>query len=299
MSPTPLIRLGNLFPRREVYAKCEYLAPSGCFKIRGARHLLHHLGPESCSRQLIVPSMGNTALGAATGAQEFGFSMVGVVPQTIARAKDDKLRELGVELILIEGGGSDLLRHAMTVAEERGGYFVHPHLDHHWTDGYQSIAAEIESALPRCRSLVFPVGGGGLLLGLLAYQRKHSASVRLYGCEPHNYPKYARFDHARTSTIADGLLLESPHVPVQQAIAERGVAISLVPEESIRSALKELFETQGIVIEPSSAVPLAFVQAHAHELEEPICVVLTGENIAREDHRRLIYHCTAPANRVE
>jgi len=132
------------------------------------------------------------------------------------------------------------------------------------------------------------VGGGGLLMGLLAYFRDNPASVRLFGCEPHNYPKYARFDHSRSTTIADGLLLETPHPAVQRAIAENGVAISLVPEADIRAALRAVFESQALVVEPSSAVPLAFVAAHARELEEPICVVLTGENIAREDHRRLI-----------
>ncbi len=288
LSPTPLIRLGNLFPQRAVYAKCEFLAPSGCFKIRGAAHLLEHLQRQEGTRQLIVPSMGNTALGAAVGARAFGFRMTGVVPQTIARAKDEKLRALDVELIKISGGGSDLLRHATDLARERGGYFVHPHLDPLWTDGYQSIAAEVMHALPGCRSLVFPVGGGGLLMGLLAHRRKQSAGPRLFGCEPYNYPKYARFDHARSSTIADGLLLEHPHPTVQKAIAEESVAISLVQEDAILTALAELFETQGLVVEPSSAVPLAFVRARVADLEEPICVVLTGENIAREDHRRLI-----------
>jgi threonine dehydratase len=286
--PTPLIRLGNLFPRRDVYAKCEFLAPSGCFKIRGAVHLLDNLRRGGGTRQLIVPSMGNTALGAATGAQAFGFSMTGVVPQTIARAKDEKLRALGVELIKIAGGGSDLLRCATELAKERSGYFVHPHLDPLWTDGYQTIAAEVLHDLPDCRSLVFPVGGGGLLMGLLAYLRNNPAPVRLFGCEPYNYPKYARFDHARSTTIADGLILETPHPTVQQAIAERGVAISLVPEADIREALKDLFEAQALVVEPSSAITLAFVQAGAGDLEEPICVILTGDNIAREDHRRLI-----------
>src|SRR5215813_13962207 len=103
--PTPTIRLSNLFPRREVYAKCEFLAPSGCFKIRGALHLLDHLRREGGPRRLIVPSMGNTALGAATGAQAFGFGMTGVVPQTISRAKDEKLKALGVELVKVAGGG--------------------------------------------------------------------------------------------------------------------------------------------------------------------------------------------------
>ena len=286
--PTPLIRLGNLFPRREVYAKCEFLAPSGCFKIRGAVHLLDHLRREGGPQQLIVPSMGNTALGAATAAKAFGFSMTGVVPQTIARAKDEKLRALGVELIKIAGGGSDLLRRAAELARERDGYFVHPHLDPLWTDGYQSIAAEVLRDLPGCRSLVLPVGGGGLLMGLLAYLRDNPARVRLFGCEPYNYPKYARFDHARSTTIADGLILEAPHPQVQRAIADGGVAISLVPEVDIRAAMKELFEAHAVVVEPSSAITLALVKARAGELEEPICVILTGENIAREDHRRLI-----------
>ena len=136
--------------------------------------------------------------------------MTGVVPQTIARAKDEKLRAMGVELIKIAGGGSDLLRCATDLAQERGGYFVHPHLDPLWTDGYQSIAAEVVRDLPSCRSLVFPVGGGGLLMGLMAYLQYNPAPFRLFGCEPFNYPKYAHFDHARSTTIADGLILETP-----------------------------------------------------------------------------------------
>ena len=288
LTPAPLIRLGNLFPRLDVFAKCEFLAPSGCFKIRGATHLLDHLARRGGTRHLVVPSMGNTALGAATAAQAFGFTMTGVVPQTIARAKDEKLRALGVELVKIAGGGSDLIRHATELAVERGGYFVHPHLDPLWTDGYRSIAAEILRDLPGCRSLVFPVGGGGLLMGLLAQLREHPARVRLFGCEPYNYPKYAQFDHARSDTIADGLKLETPHLSVQQAIADAGVEISLVSEDDIRAALRDLFKAQGLVVEPSSAITLAFVKSHAAELEGPICVILTGENITRDDHRGMI-----------
>jgi threonine dehydratase len=288
VEPTPLIRLGNLFPSRAVYAKCEFLAPSGCFKIRGAAHLLGHLRKEGRTPRLIVPSMGNTALGAAAGARAMGFGMTGVVPKTISRAKDEKLHGLGVELIKIDGGGSDLLRHATQLAKDRGGYFVHPHLDPLWTDGYKSIAAEILQVLPACRSLVFPVGGGGLLMGLRAHLSEHPSSVKLFGCEPYNYPKYAKFDHARSATMADGLLLETPHPSVQKAIAESGITISLVVEADIGAALRGLFDKQALVVEPSSAVPVAFVQASTTALEEPIVVVLTGENITREDHRRLI-----------
>jgi threonine dehydratase len=285
---TPLIRLGNLFRNAAVHAKCEFLAPSGCFKIRGAAHLLDQLRRERRNPPLIVPSMGNTALGAATGAKAFGFSMVGVVPRTISQAKDERLQALGVELIKIDGGGSDLLHRATQVANERNGYFVHPHLDPLWTNGYQGIAEEIMQVIPDCRSLVFPVGGGGLLMGLTEYLMQHPGHVRLYGCEPYNYPKYARFQHERSRTVADGLILEVPHAQVQERIKALEIAIEMVKDRDILTAMEELFIEHALIVEPSSAITTAFVKAHQQELEQPICVILTGGNIARDDFDRLI-----------
>jgi threonine dehydratase len=295
-SAIPLVRLGNLFPERQVYAKCEFLAPSGSFKTRGANHLLSRLSRAGQTRKLVVPSMGNTALGAAVGAREFGFTMTGVVPQTIGRAKDEKLQALGVELVKVAGGGTDLLRTSVQLAEERGGYFVHPHLDPLWTDGYQEIAAEVLRDLPDCRSLVFPVGGGGLLMGLTEYLLRQPASVKLFGCEAYNAPTYAAFSHPRTRTIADGLVLEEPHAKVRERIDTLGIPIHLVHDADIRTALAALVARQALVVEPSSAVTTAFVQAHLHDLEDPVCVILTGENIAREDFYRLIAAGTEPGH---
>jgi threonine dehydratase len=286
--PVPLVRLSNLFPHQRVHAKCEFQAPGGSFKIRGARHLLEHLSRDGRTRSLVVPSMGNTALGAAVGARDFGFPMIGVVPQTISRAKDEKLQALGVELIKIAGGGSELLARATEIARERGGYFVHPHLDPLWTDGYQEIAAEVLHAVPDCRTLVIPVGGGGLLMGVTEYLQRHAAAVRVVGCEAYNFPTYARYDHARSPTIADGLLLDVPHAKVQERIAALGIDMLLVRDPDIRTAMRELYLEHGLVVEPSSAVTVAVVKEHLQELEEPIALVLTGGNITREDFDRLI-----------
>jgi threonine dehydratase len=125
-------------------------------------------------------------------------------------------------------------------------------------------------------------------MGLTGWLSAHPNRMRLYGCEAYNHPKYAAFAHPRAPTIADGLILEIPHPPVQRRIAETGVTVQLVREEQIRSSLAALFRTQGLVVEPSSAITTAFVEAHGGELEEPVCVVLTGENITREDFWRLI-----------
>jgi threonine dehydratase len=285
---TPLVRLGNLFPERQVYAKCEFLSSSGSFKDRGAAHLLTRLSKSRGNVLLVVPSMGNTALGAATAAKKFGFSMVGVVPQTISRAKDEKLQALGVELIKVAGGGTDLLNRATQVAQERNGYFVHPHLDSNWTDGYQVIAEEIMRGLPNCRTLVFPVGGGGLLMGLTEYFLRQAESVQLIGCEAYNYPTYAKFDHSRTKTIADGLVLEVPHAKVLERINSPKIPIHLIHDSDIRAAMRELYHQQGMLVEPSSAVTVAWVKENLAKLEEPICMVLTGDNITREDFFGLI-----------
>jgi len=237
--------------------------------------------------------MGNTALGVAVSARAEGFQMTGVVPRTIGRAKDEKLASLGAELVKIDGGGDDLLRCALRLAEERGAYFVHPHLDANWTDGYQAMAAEILQAVPDCRTLVIPIGGGGLLMGLLAWLRRVDHGPRLVGCEPHNFPTYARYHHQRTATIADGLLLETPHPQVEQAIRAAGVRIELVSDAAIKQAMRALFEHHGLVVEPSSAITLACIRENLPALEQPICAVLTGENIDRQDHRRLV--AEAPA----
>jgi threonine dehydratase len=124
-------------------------------------------------------------------------------------------------------------------------------------------------------------------MGVTEYLKRHPAPVKLFGCEAYNYPTYAHFDHARSPTIADGLCLEVPHPKVQQRIREMDVAIHLVKEAAIRAAMAQLFALQGLMVEPSSAVTVAYVSEHIDKLEEPVCLILTGANITREDFFRL------------
>jgi threonine dehydratase len=82
--------------------------------------------------------------------------------------------------------------------------------------------------------------------------------------------------------------LEHPHPKVQERIGAYGVAVSMIEDADIRTAMTELFGKQALVVEPSSAITTAFVKGHMEQLEEPVCVILTGENIAREDFAKLI-----------
>ena len=77
-----------------------------------------------------------------------------------------------------------------------------------------------------------------------------------------------------------------PHPKVQQRIQESGAAVHLVPDKDILASLRDLYETQGMAVETSSAITTALVQAHVDELEEPVCVILTGQNVTPEDHAK-------------
>jgi threonine dehydratase len=125
-------------------------------------------------------------------------------------------------------------------------------------------------------------------MGLTEYLLHHPGPIRPIGVEAYNAPKYARFTHARTATIADGLVLEVPHAKVQERIGGMGLTVEMVRDPDIRAAVTALFRSHGLLVEPSSAAPIAWLQTHVATLEEPICVVLTGENIAREDFYRLV-----------
>jgi threonine dehydratase len=116
----------------------------------------------------------------------------------------------------------------------------------------------------------------------------HPVTIRAIGVEAYNAPKYAVFNHSRAPTIADGLVLEVPHPQVQERIRTMGLTVEMAQDADIRAAVGALFRAQGLQVEPSSAVPVAWTLAKQQSLEAPICLILTGENIAREDFYRLI-----------
>ena len=85
-------------------------------------------------------------------------------------------------------------------------------------------------------------------------------------------------DHYHSNTIDPALL--PPRADFQ---SEQGRAIYA----AIVDALLGLYETQGMAVEGSSAISAAFVKEHIKELEDPVCLILTGQNITPEDHARL------------
>jgi threonine dehydratase len=141
------------------------------------------------------------------------------------------------------------------------------------------------------RTLVVPVGGGGLIGGVGVVARAVGAGVRIIGAQTHETAGM----HA---SLAAGRLVSPPYGDticegLSGDVDERSLALAsrvvddmvLVSEAQVRRAIRALYVEEGIVAEGSAAVAVAAVlQGALNGADGPAAVVLTGGNL---DARRL------------
>jgi threonine dehydratase len=183
---TPLIRLelpGGLLPGTEIYLKLEVLQPIGSFKIRGAYNVVRQLTPAQLEHGVWTVSAGNAAQGVAFAARKAGARCSVLVMDTAPDTKIRAIERLGATIVrasydecwrTVESHGSDRMR----------GHFVHPFDDDQFIAGNATAGLEILEDLPDVDAIVAPLGGGGLLAGLLASVGELKPGTRLYAAEP-------------------------------------------------------------------------------------------------------------------
>ena len=140
---------------------------------------------------------------------------------------------------------------------------VHPFDDSRVIAGQGTAALEMLESVPDLDIVIAPVGGGGLLSGTSIAARAVRPKIRVYGAEPANADDAARSFLSgsvellpATTTIADGLRTTLSALTLS-ALRANVAAIGTASEEAIVSAMRMTWERMKVVIEPSSAVPLA------------------------------------------
>jgi threonine dehydratase len=276
LAPTPLV--GAL--------KLESLQPTGSFKVRGALAALART-PER--ERVVTVSAGNHGLGVAWVAAALRRTATIVVPETASPAKLRALEVLRTEVVRHGTSYDEAEAHAL----ELGGRFVSPYNDRDVIAGQATIGAE----LPEGRLLVVcPVGGGGLLSGLVLWARERG-DVRVVGVEAaasravSNAVAAGRIVPIDVGpTLADGLAgnLE-PGTVTPQAAAEAD-ALLAVDEVQIEDAMRGLAREQGVVAEGSAATGYAAVRAGLVKPRdgERLVVIVTGRNVALDVYARVL-----------
>lgn len=285
---TPLIRSEVLsaMARTDVYLKCENLQRTGSFKLRGAYNALAALSPEARARGIVASSAGNHGLGVAHSARLLGIRARIFVPVSAPAVKRDGILALGADVDTAQPHYDEAHHAAVSYAEAHGMTFVNPCAGESLLAGQGTVGLEILEELPTVRTVMVPVGGGGLLGGVSVIVRANAPWARIVGAQGDRSNAMAtslaagsRMDVAVLPTLADGL---------SGQVDDDGFAIGatcldeirVVTEEQIGGAIAWLAHEHSMKVEGSGAVGVAsLLSGDASALDGPIAVIVSGGNI--------------------
>ncbi len=269
-----------------VFLKLECWQRTGSFKLRGAYNAVAQLDEASAARGLVTASAGNHGQGVALAAREMGIRVDIFVPESAPETKKARIRQYGARLHTVAGIYDDAAEAAAVFAEAEGSYLLHPFADPRVVAGQGTVGVEIVEALPRVRTVVAPVGGGGLISGAgLAVKTLTDGSARVVGVQSDATPAmHAAFQAGHVvpapmgETLADGLSGETDAVSYERA---RFVTddLVLVPESRLVPAIRDLYVHDGIVAEGSAAVVVAAIRDGVVAVEGPTALIISGGNI--------------------
>ena len=195
------------------------------FKLRGAYNKIVSLSAEEAARGLVAASAGNHAQGVALAAQKLAYQATILMPTTTPEIKVQAVRALGEEVLLHGDTYDDACDEALRLVDERDAVFVHAYDDVDVIAGQGTVAVEILEQHPEPIDAIFvPVGGGGLLAGVLAYIKSMRPDTAIIGVEPSD----AACLHA---TLEAGEPVPLDHV----GIFADGVAVRQVGTEPFRT----------------------------------------------------------------
>jgi threonine dehydratase len=269
-----------------VYFKCENFQKVGAFKFRGACNAVFSLSNEEASRGVVTHSSGNHAAALALAARKRGIPAYIVMPRTAPAIKTTAVEGYGGRITFCEPTQAAREAAAAELMGSTGANLVHPYDDVRVIAGQGTAALELLEEIPDLDAILTPLGGGGLLCGTLITAKSLKPSIRVIGCEPALADDAAqslregRIVPARPpATIADGLLTSLGKItfPIVRDLVE---TIALAEEAEIVDALRVVLERMKIVIEPSSAVPLAVLMRRPLGLAgRKVGIILSGGNL--------------------
>ena len=288
----------------DVRLKLETAQDTGTFKIRGATNKLLSLGREDRARGVVAVSSGNHGRGVARAAKRLGVRAVVCMGRLVPDNKVAAIRALGAEVRIVGDSQDEAEVEARRLVREEGLVEAHPFDDARVIAGQGTIGLEILEDLPAVRTVVVPLSGGGLIAGVALAVKSIRPKVRVVGVTMERGAAMYESQKAgrpvpvdEVPTLADalggGIGLRNRHTfsMVRDLVDE----LHLVDEEQIADAIRHAYWTEGQIVEGAGAVGIAALMAGLVEDPGPTAVVVSGGNIDRALHARLVAGREAPA----
>ncbi|HEV8061586.1 MAG TPA: pyridoxal-phosphate dependent enzyme [Gemmataceae bacterium] len=287
---TPVLTCATLdtLVGKTFFLKCENLQKVGAFKFRGACNAVAQLDPDKAPRGVVTHSSGNHAQALALAARLRNIPAYIVMPRTAPAVKRRAVEGYGGKVFPCEPNLAARESESAKLLQETGATLIPPYDHPHVIAGQGTVALEILEQAPNLDALIAPVGGGGLMAGLAVAARGINPKIRVFAAEPAGADDAARsfaagqcLPQRAPKTIADGLLTSLGQLtwPIIRDHVERIVTVS---DEAIVAAMRLVWERAKIIIEPSSAVPVAAVLSDEFKAITGIHrvgIVLSGGNV--------------------
>lgn len=285
---TPLLSSRTLSQRAgvELLFKCENLQRSGSFKYRGAMNAVLRLPRAARAQGVVTHSSGNHGAALASVAQSLGIPATVVVPRTAVAFKRASIRRYGGHIV--DCGATLAARERMLgkVLARRGGHYIAPYDHAAIIAGQGTAVLEITAQVRDVDEVWVPVGGGGLAAGTILGAGA-TPGLQVVGAEPRlagdawqSIRTGVRQPALPPRTIADGLRTALGELNFR-VLNNYRLPIHLVSEAEISAAQKIMMSCLKLLVEPSSAVPLAALFKYGPQAPRSrrVVVVITGGNI--------------------
>ncbi|WP_170345379.1 beta-hydroxyaspartate dehydratase BhcB [Ruegeria atlantica] len=270
----------------QLFIKCENFQEPGAFKVRGAANAVFGLDDEQARKGVATHSSGNHASCLSYAAMKRGIPCNVVMPRTAPQAKKDTVRRYGGKITECEPSTSSREATFAEVQASTGGDFVHPYNDPRVIAGQGTCSREFIEQTDGLDAVVAPIGGGGMVSGTCLTLSTLAPETAIIAAEPEQADDAYRSFKAghiiaddAPKTIADGLL-----VPLKELtwhfVSNHVSAIYTASEQEIIDAMKLTWKHLRIVMEPSSAVPLATILKNPDAFKgKRVGVIITGGNV--------------------
>ncbi|NOY22421.1 MAG: pyridoxal-phosphate dependent enzyme [Acidobacteria bacterium] len=269
-----------------LYFKCENFQRAGAFKYRGACNAVFSLEDNDAVRGVATHSSGNHAGALARAASVRRIPAFVVMPDNAPSVKVAAVQSYGAEIAFCKPTLEARKEVLEKVVAKTGATLIHPYDNPQVVAGQGTAALELISETGELDIVMAPVGGGGLLSGTAISTKALLSHAMVFGAEPEQADDAFRsfkggvlVPSVNPNTIADGLLTSLGELTFP-LILRFVDDILTVSEDGIKFAMRLIWERMKIVVEPSSAVPLAAVlECPDRFLNRRVGIILSGGNV--------------------
>jgi threonine dehydratase len=264
-----------------VVLKFDNMQFTASFKERGARNKLESLTADERRAGVVAVSAGNHAQAVARHASLLGIPATIVMPASTPFVKVARTRYLGAKVELFDGDLDECFARCGDLTSG-GATLVHPYDDPLVIAGQGTVALELLEDHPELDAIVVPVGGGGLMAGVVTAAADR---VEVVGVQSESYPAFVSaldgVDRPMVGpTMAEGIAVKRPGTLTTEIVRAAGCDVVIVSEERIESAVDLLLEIEKVVVEGAGAAPVAaLAQFRDRFAGRNVGVVLSGGNI--------------------